>query len=428
MNINTIDYPNINEKILTAEYKSGLKVFVIPKKGFSKKYISITTQYGSIDNVYLSRNGNSNSPIINPYGTAHFLEHMLFEQRTRLLFDNCFTNGIYPKAYTTFNHTSFFFSCRTNVESNLKLLLDLIQNLSLNDQNIEIERNVIRHEIKMHSDNPQWVSLYNLLGSFYNSPIAIDIAGTEGSILGIDKEILNRNYNAYYNHNNMFILVVGDINEEAVFKTVEDNINKNQCNISIERVYSDRDSGIKRNYVNQKLALSKSIFTMGFKDIVPYDNSLESIRRELAVKIIFELILGKSSNFYNDLFNEGLIKSQLNSDYVYEKQYSYSQISCESTSPEKVRDLFFEHIKKINSVGIYKTNLLTVKKSSIGNFIKSLDSLEKLIAAFICVYLKGYFIFDYLDLYNSISVDYLNKIFYEHFNINNFALSVITPR
>ena len=53
MEIKTIEYKNINEKVHVYEHKSGLKAFVIPKKGYSKKYATFATHYGSINSEFI---------------------------------------------------------------------------------------------------------------------------------------------------------------------------------------------------------------------------------------------------------------------------------------------------------------------------------------------------------------------------------------
>lgn len=43
MKIQTINYERIDEVLHVYEHKSGLKAFVIPKKGYSKKYATFAT-------------------------------------------------------------------------------------------------------------------------------------------------------------------------------------------------------------------------------------------------------------------------------------------------------------------------------------------------------------------------------------------------
>ena len=68
MEIKTINYDKIDETMYLYQHKSGLKVFVIPKKGYSKKFAAFGTHYGSINSEFVV-NGER---VKVPDGIAHF--------------------------------------------------------------------------------------------------------------------------------------------------------------------------------------------------------------------------------------------------------------------------------------------------------------------------------------------------------------------
>src|SRR5699024_96218 len=94
---------NIDEKIFHEESKNGIKVFFMPKKGFTKKYAVFSTDFGSIDLEY-SLDGEDNIKI--PEGIAHFLEHKLFEDEEESIFSRFSDYGASVNAFTSFNQTS----------------------------------------------------------------------------------------------------------------------------------------------------------------------------------------------------------------------------------------------------------------------------------------------------------------------------------
>jgi hypothetical protein len=50
---------------------NGLRLFVIPKKGFQKTYVTYTTQFGSLDNTFKPHHKDQYVTV--PDGVAHFL-------------------------------------------------------------------------------------------------------------------------------------------------------------------------------------------------------------------------------------------------------------------------------------------------------------------------------------------------------------------
>ena len=57
---------------------NGLDVYILPKKGFSKTFVTFTTKYGSIERTFVPL--GETEPITVPDGIAHFLEHKMFEK------------------------------------------------------------------------------------------------------------------------------------------------------------------------------------------------------------------------------------------------------------------------------------------------------------------------------------------------------------
>ena len=61
----------LKESILHGTHESGLRVYIIPKKGFCKYYAIYGTEYGSVDDVL--KVPGINEEIRLPYGISHFL-------------------------------------------------------------------------------------------------------------------------------------------------------------------------------------------------------------------------------------------------------------------------------------------------------------------------------------------------------------------
>lgn len=308
MEIKTIAYKELNEVIHVYEHESGLKAFVIPKKGYSKKYATFATHYGSINNEFVVPGEIESTRV--PDGVAHFLEHKLFEQKGGSVMDKFSALGSSPNAYTGFNQTVYLFSCTDGFEENFKLLLDFVQNPYITEESVEKEKGIIGQEIKMYEDDANWRSFFNLLGAFYkNNPVRIDIAGTVDTISKIDKDVLYKCYNTFYHLSNMAILVVGDVDVGKVFEMVEKGLQVSQTRPEIKRIFPTEIETIHKAYVEQSLAVSTPLFQMGFRDDKLHTRGKEGAKREIAIKLLLELIIGKSSKLYNQMYAEGLINS-----------------------------------------------------------------------------------------------------------------------
>ena len=73
----TIKYHTLQETLYCEEMPNGLKVYLLPKKGFSKTYGLFSTRFGSVDTTFIPLNEKEMMKV--PDGIAHFLEHKMFE-------------------------------------------------------------------------------------------------------------------------------------------------------------------------------------------------------------------------------------------------------------------------------------------------------------------------------------------------------------
>ncbi len=426
MKIEKLEYKKAGETIYSYRHESGLKAFVVPKKGYSKKHATYSTHYGSINNEFQVPGESEITKV--PDGIAHFLEHKLFEQETGSVMEKFSALGSSPNAYTGFSQTVYLFSCTDKFDENFKLLVDFVQNPYITEESVEKEKGIIGQEIMMYQDNPGWRVFFNLLRAFYsNNPVRVDIAGTVESISKINRETLYKCYNTFYHPSNMVILVVGDVDPQQVFQQVESGIKPSKPQPEIKRIFPVEPANVSTNYAEQTLAVSMPQFQMGFKDTGFESGGMECMKREIAVKLILDMLMGRSSKFYNSLYEEGLVNTSFDFDYTIEESYAFSLFGGESSDPMAVRDRIAAHMENVRKTGLDKGDYERIRRAMLGRFMKQLNSIERISHAFISVYFKDVNLFDYLGVYDKITMEYVNEIFNQHFNLDNLALSVIKP-
>ena len=159
MNYTKIENKRIGEHYFRMEHPSGLTILVYPKKGFNSIYASMGTKFGSI---YSNFRFNGKEVRV-PDGTAHYLEHKLFESEDGPAFQKYAKTGASANAYTSFDMTCYLFSCTDQFSESLKILIDLIQSPYFTEENVAKEQGIIGQEIKMYDDSPDWRVMMNLL-------------------------------------------------------------------------------------------------------------------------------------------------------------------------------------------------------------------------------------------------------------------------
>ena len=426
----------LNEKIYTEKLDNGLQVIVIPKKGGLKKYAAYATHFGSIN--YQFQVHNEDHKITVPDGVAHFLEHKLFEQEDGVnALDKLTKMGANPNAYTSFNHTSYLFECTNDFENVLKALIEFVQNPYLTEENVEKEKGIIGQEIQMYDDDPSWQLFFGLLNSLYGEhAITKDIAGTVDSIAEITPEILYQCYHTFYDPSNMVLCVCGDVDPEETLGIIKNETKEQKVFAEIERFYGDEKEEIHKERTEKKMDVSMPLFMLGFKDLFN-KNKLkaelpatmnETIKYDVAMQILLEIIAGEGTQLYEHLYNEGLVSKELSSEFSAEEDYAYSAISGESKDPDKVIAILLDRIAQLKVNGLEKEEFQRTKKMLYGRFVRGFEDVSTIANMFINDFFRGVNAAMYVEAYQSIDQDYVENVLKQHFDFSKKAVSIITPK
>lgn len=422
-----IENLKVKEKLYIEKLKNGLTVMIIPKPGIQKKYIIWGTNYGSNESVFVVP-GEDRETVV-PNGVAHFLEHKLFEQEngTNSL-DVLTALGVNANAYTTNDHTAYLFECTDNFYEAMDELMDYVQHPYFTDENVEKEKGIIGQEIMMYDDYPEWrVYLNTMAAMYHNNPVKIDITGTIETISKIDKEILYKCYNTFYNPSNMALTICGDFNPEEILEEVKKRLIDKEASGEIKRIYPDEPEEIVQENIEQKLEVSQPLYTIGIKDKIldRCEGRNVMVKKHIAMEILLNLIFGRSSELYKKLYNKGIIYTQPSLEYEFSKIYAHCLITGQSTNPEKVYENFKETVNKMKQDGIDVQDFLRVKKMIYGGYIKEYNDVADVSRMFLSDYFKGINSFDYLEEIEGITVEYLEQILKDVFKEEKMVLSVV---
>ena len=419
MNLIINESSELNEKNYIFTHGSGLKIIISPKKGFSKTCMMFGTSFGSIVNRYVDENNNEK---ILPDGIAHFLEHKLFESEEGDAFTKYAQTGGNANAYTSFNHTVYYFSCTDKFYDNADILLELMQTPYFTKENVEKEQGIIGQEINMYLDNPGWRVFFNMLQAMYSkSPVRIDIAGTVESISHITPELLYDCYNKFYNAQTMCISICGDIDPHETYNYIKNKLDRIKPPVIAKPIFENEPSSVYKSFISQELDVNIPIFNLGFKDNETGLRGKEMIKKILIGRITLDLLFGKSSSFYNKHYNSGLINDSFELEYVCDNEFSHSIISGEADNPEKVKVAVLSEISNmINNINIDDFNRQKIIAKS--SHIRSFNSPENVASANLEAMFNNFDNFDFNSILETITINDIN----EHLKTLTEELSVLS--
>lgn len=422
MNKDIIRSSRLGESFIRVKHDSGLNICLYPMPGFSTAFAIFGTRYGSVDTTFKT---NEDADFITvPEGIAHYLEHKLFEGEECNAFENFAKTGAYSNAYTSFDTTAYHFSCAEHFGENLRTLLDFVQSPYFTDENVQKEQGIISQEIKIYLDDPGWRVFFNGLGAVYhNNPVRIDIAGTVESISHINKELLYRCYNTFYNLNNMTLSVAGNFDPDEAL-SICDEMLKPSKDIGLKAIVPDEPAEVKDKRVVQKLYCALPLFQLAFK--MPNLSGRECMRQYMIWNVMLDSALGSFSPFYSRLYDTGLINDTFSAGVFRGRGFFLPMVSGDSRDPDKVCDEVKKELQRLKTDGIPKADFETIKKMTYGDLISGFNNVGTVAKSAMNADFSGLDIYEALELAASVSYDDIMNAL-SGLDTENSSLSIIEP-
>lgn len=400
--MNKLHYNEINETLYHEVLDNGLNIFLLPKAGYQKTFVTFSTKLGSLSTKVTTKEETLDLPM----GIAHFLEHKLFEQNNQDVSTIFARNQADVNAYTQYNRTTYLFSCTDNLLQNLDTLMNFVQNPQFTVEGIEKEVGIIKQEIKMYQDDPGSISYYGLIRNlFKNHPITNDILGTDETLLTINKDNLTKVHQYFYNPSNMIMFVTGNFDEETVIEHIKASTLLQQPHIINDIETYDNDLTVYKKETSVSLEVNIPTLLLGVKQ-APTDPEKEDImKKELIVSILTDIIFGKSSKFYKELLSNGLINESFGVDITFDKSFGFLLFGGETMKPLVLHERLKDMLLSLDDSDIDHKDFLRAKKQIVGEFIKSLNSLEFIASMFTKYYYYGASMFEILDVAKAITYE-----------------------
>ncbi|MEM1440757.1 MAG: pitrilysin family protein [Verrucomicrobiota bacterium] len=209
-----LDFPSTTARVWTLE--NGLEVIVKEDKSAPVVSLQAWCRAGSIhEGSWLGA------------GLSHFLEHMLFKGTERRdaneIAQTVQAQGGYINAYTSFDRTVYWIdSPSSGTEVCLDVLCDVVGFAQLPDDEFANEADVIRREIAMGQDNPDQVLSRALFRTAYaQHPSRYPVIGHLDLFNQLSRDELYAYYREKYSPDNLFLVIAGDVDSEAVVEQIE---------------------------------------------------------------------------------------------------------------------------------------------------------------------------------------------------------------
>jgi len=409
-------------KYYTKTLENGLQIVAIPMKNGSNVV--------STDIFY--KVGSRNEKM-GKSGIAHMLEHLNFKSTKNLQsgeFDEIVKGfGGVNNASTSFDFTHYYIkSASKNMDKSLSLFADLMENLTLKDEEFQPERDVVAEERRWRTDNsPMGYLQFRLFNNAYiYHPYHWTPIGFMSDIKNWSIDDIKDFHSTYYQPKNAIIVVAGDIDKEEVFNSSEkyfrDIKNKKEIPSDIHTVEPKQD-GAKKVTILKDTSVEMLAITYHIPNFEHED--------QVALSALSEFLSsGKSSILHKKLIDE---KRLVNSIYAYNLElkdpglFMLMAVANEGVKAKDIEKEILAIIDEVKKGKISKKDIEKIKINTKADFIFSLESSSSVASLYGTYFVRDNInpLFNYEEKVDELTKKDLIKVANKYFTKNNSTTVIL---
>jgi predicted Zn-dependent peptidase len=318
------------------------------------------------------------------FGMAHFLEHMIFKGTDKLApgaFDRKIENrGGVSNAATSYDYAHYYVTTAASyLGDTLPHLAELLVNAAIPDDEFLRERDVVLEEIRSCNDDPDWLGFQSLIQNVYqHHPYGRSVMGTEMELMQQSPEDMRCFHRAHYQPENMTVVVVGGIDQEAAYEIVKQSFANFAAPVACPQSIKATQpviQGIQR----QELCLPRleqARLLMAWT--AP---GVDQLRTAYGLDVLSVFLTeGRISRLVRDLREEKQLVQGVCSNFSLQKESSLFTITAwlEPENIEKVEYLIRSHLHDLQTEGIREQELTRMRRLLCNEYAFSTETPNQL--------------------------------------------------
>jgi predicted Zn-dependent peptidase len=361
-------------------------------------------------------------------GVSHFLEHMMFkgtDKFSALEVSEAFDRlGAKFNAFTSEENTVYYAAVLPEYLLEVTDLWSQLMRPSLRDDDFNIEKNVIKEEIAMYKDLPQFDVMDRCRAlHFKDHPCANSVLGTDESITILTADQMRDYFTNRYAPNNMVLACCGNLDFDAICSLAETKCAHWEPT-DVKRTLSFYD-GSRQKLRKEKTNLLREHICLVSPAVAMQDE------RKFATSML-SMIIGDytGSRFFWALLDTAIAET---AEMQYESMDGvgalYSYIRCSPENALKAIEIVKDIFENLTADGVTEDELHKARNKVLSALtIKSELPMGRLTSlGFNWVYLKEYrSVSDDIEAIKAVTVDDVNAVIAE-FDPADFTQLSIGP-
>ena len=317
-------------------------------------------------------------------GVSHVLEHMMFKgtdahppgEFSRIIAEN----GGRENAFTSKDYTAYFQRLeKSRLPISFELEADRMRKLHLQDKEFQKEINVVMEGRRLRTEDKPTALTYEqfVASAFVSSSVRIPTIGWMNDLENMELADLQAWYQRWYAPNNAIVVVVGDVEPEAVLALAKKYFGplKPEEIIPPKPRLEPQQKG--KRYVNVQVPAEVPYTIMGYK--APVLKTAESDWEPYALEVLANILDGgDSARLTRELVRGSQIATSAGASYdLYDRQaglFLLDGTPAGAYTIAEVQQALFEQVLRLQETLVAADELARVKSQVVASNVYEQDS------------------------------------------------------
>ena len=374
-------------------------------------------------------------------GISHVLEHMMFKGTQAYpagrFSEIIAANGGEENAFTSRDYTAYYqFMGGDRLETAFELEADRMRNLLLPEDEFDKERQVVREERFMRTDDkPESLTYerFNAIASL-NGPYHNPVIGWDEDLRALTVDDLRHWYETYYSPNNATLVVVGDVEPKKILALAKKHFGKLKPS-KLPEVKPRQETpqrGERRISIHAPAKVPYVL--IGYQ--VPVLKTAEEAWEPYALDVLAGILDGgSSSRLSKELIRKQEIAASASAGYnltsKYQGLFLLDANPAEKYSIEEVEKALYEQVEKVRTELVSAAELKRVKAQVITSKVYELDSVRQQanqMGALESVGLGWQLMEEYPDRVQAITAEQVRQVAKKYLIAQHKTVAVLVPQ
>ena len=318
-------------------------------------------------------------------GLAHLLEHMMFKGTTQVdagaFSQKVAAAGGRDNAFTSRDYTAYFQQIPNDkLEEMMALEADRMQNLKIDPKAFWQELKVVQEERRLRTDDDPDAKLFEQMNAeaFQAHPYRRPVIGWRSDLEQMQPEDAQAWYDTWYMPNNAYLIVVGDVKHQQVFKLAAQHYGKLAARTLPQRRISaePKQEGMRRIVVKAPAELPSVI--LAYK--VPTIDDPAHSRDAYALEMLSAVLDGHdAARFNRRLVRERRVALSVGASYYSLSRgpgvFYLSGVPGKHKTPSELEAALKAEIGLIQREGVTFSELKRARAQLLASEVYKLDSM-----------------------------------------------------